>query len=61
MMKFEYHDVHITISANIAILFIEGKVFVEEFSFEPKLMSWLSRHIDISNPLSGCIMNDVQG
>lgn len=61
MMKFEYHDVHITICATIAILFIEGKVFVEEFSFEPKLMNWLFRHTDISNPLVGCVMSDVQG
>jgi hypothetical protein len=59
MMKFEYHDVHITLSATIAILFIEGKVFVEEFSFEPKLMNWLFRHTDISNPLAGCVMSDV--
>lgn len=58
-MKFEYHDVHITISATISILFIQGKVLVEEFSFEPKLMNWLFRHINISNLLTGCVMSDV--
>lgn len=58
-MTFKYHDTQITISAEIVILFIEGKVFVEEFSYEPKIINWLFRHIDISNPLAGCVMNDV--
>lgn len=60
-MTFGYHETNITISAEIAILFIEGKVLVEEFSFEPKLINWLFRHIDISNPLRGCVMSDVLG
>ncbi|MHA6250330.1 hypothetical protein ACXYMZ_00180 [Oceanobacillus sp. CAU 1775] len=59
VMTFQYPDTQITISAEIAILFIEGKVFVEEFSFEPKIINWLFRHIDISNPLAGCVMSDV--
>lgn len=59
VMTFKYHDTQITISAEIAILFIEGKVFVEEFSYEPKIINWLFRHIDISNPLTGCVMGDV--
>ena len=58
-MTFKHHDKQITISAEIAILFIQGKVFVEEFSFEPKIMNWLFRHSSISNPLSGCVMSDV--
>lgn len=58
-MTFKYHNTQITISAEIAILFIEGKVFVEEFSYEPKIINWLFRHIDISNPLAGCVMSDV--
>ncbi|MFB4472744.1 hypothetical protein [Virgibacillus sp. SK37] len=61
VMTFEYQDTQITISAEIAILFIEGKVSVEEFSFEPKIINWLFRHIDISNPLTGCVMGDVLG
>lgn len=60
-MTLDYPDTQITISAEIAVLFIEGKVFVEEFSYEPKLMNWLFRHIDISNPLTGCVISDVLG
>ncbi|MDR4887518.1 hypothetical protein RGU12_08075 [Fredinandcohnia sp. QZ13] len=60
IMTFEYSDTHITLSADIAILFIEGKVLVEEFSFEPKLVNWLFRHANISNPLIGCVMSDVR-
>lgn len=60
-MTFDYPDTQITISAEIAVLFIEGKVFVEEFSYEPKIMNWLFRHIDISNPLTGCVISDVLG
>ncbi len=59
MMTFKYHDTQITISANMVILFIQGKVLVEEFSFEPKIINWLFRHIDSSNPLTGCVMTDV--
>src|SRR5690625_7352995 len=58
-LTFKYHDTQITITAEMAILFIEGKVFVEEFSYEPKIINWLFRHIDISNPLAGCVMSDV--
>lgn len=59
VMTFQYPDTQITISAEISVLFIEGKVFVEEFNFEPKIINWLFRHIDISNPLTGCVMSDV--
>lgn len=59
VMTFQYPDTQITLSAEIAILFIQGKVFVEEFSFEPKIINWLFHHIDISNPLAGCVMSDV--
>lgn len=58
-MTFKYHDTKITISAEIAVLFIEGKVFVEEFTFEPKIINWLFRNSSISNPLSGCVMSNV--
>ncbi len=59
MITFQFPDTRITITAEIAILFIQGKVFVEEFSFEPKIINWLFRHIDISNSLAGCVMSDV--
>lgn len=60
-MTVKEHSPHITLSAEFAILFIEGKVAVEEFSIEPNLMNWLFRHVDLSNPLSGCIMTDIVG
>lgn len=60
IMTFEYNDTHISLSARIAVLFIEEKVFVEEFSIEPKLINWLFRHVDISNQLAGCVMSDVR-
>lgn len=60
-MSIKDYNPSINLSAELAILFIEGKVFVEEFTIEPKLMNWLFRHVDLSNPLSGCIMTDVVG
>jgi hypothetical protein len=42
-------------------LFIEGKVLVEEFSIEPKLMNWLFRHCNFGNLLSGCIISNIIG
>jgi len=60
-MTFKYHNTQITIAAEIAVLFIEGKVLVEEFSYEPKIVNWLFRHSNISNPLTGCVMSDVLG
>lgn len=61
VMTVKEHSPNISIRAKFAILFIEGKVIAEEFSFEPLLMNWLFRHVDLSNPLSGCIMTDILG
>lgn len=60
-MTVKEHCLQITLTAEFAILFIEGKVSVEEFSIEPYLMNWLFRHVDLSNPLSGCILTDIVG
>ena len=60
-MTVKEHSPLITLSAEFAILFIEGKVSIEVFSIEPILMNWLFRHVDLSNPLSGCIMTDIVG
>lgn len=60
-MKLVQQGCNITLSVDLAILFIEGKVFVEEFSIEPKLINWLFRHSDFSNPLTGCVMSDIVG
>jgi hypothetical protein len=51
----------IIMTLNYVSLFIEGKVLVEEFSIEPKLMNWLFRHCDFGNPLSGCIISSITG
>lgn len=61
VMTVKEHSPNISLRAEFAILFIEGKVIAEEFSFEPQLMNWLFRHVDLSNPLSGCIMADIVG
>lgn len=45
----------------LSLLFIEGKVGAEEFSFEPKIINWLFRHSNIDNPLMGCIFGDIVG
>lgn len=61
VMTVKEHSPNISLRAEFAILFIEGKVIAKEFSFEPQLMNWLFRHVDLSNPLSGCIMTDIAG
>lgn len=53
------HGCKIRINASIAVLFIEGKVRVEEFRTEPHLINWLFRNSKIDNKLAGCIISDV--
>ncbi|TMN21841.1 hypothetical protein [Lentibacillus cibarius] len=60
-MTVKQYDPNITLTAELAILFIEGKVLVEEFSIEPKLINWLFRHVNLANPLVGCVMCDIVG
>ncbi|TMN21850.1 hypothetical protein [Lentibacillus cibarius] len=60
-MTIKEYDSNITLTVELVILFIEGKVIVEEFSIEPKLINWLFRHASLSNPLAGCIMSDIVG
>lgn len=55
------NDPDITLSVKIAILFIEGKVLAEQFTTEPLLINWLFKHVDLTNPLSGCILSDIVG
>lgn len=43
------------------LLFVEGKVLVEEFSIEPKLMNWLFRHCDFGNCLAGSVISGITG
>jgi hypothetical protein len=51
----------IRIDINFVLLFIEGKVFVEEFYTEPVLMNWLFKNSNIQNKLAGCIVSRVIG
>lgn len=51
----------LTIKCNFAMLFIEGKVSVEEFYTEPQITNWLFRNSNIENKLSGCMISDVVG
>lgn len=60
-MKFKRKSGSFTLCAKLSVLFVEGKVLVEEFNTEPKLMNWLFRHADLSNRLAGCIMSDIIG
>ncbi len=51
----------IELQTNLVLLFIEGKVSVEEFQIEPMLMNWLFRHSNFGNPLAGAIMSGIVG
>lgn len=51
----------ILIKFNFAMLFLEGKVIVEEFYTEPALLNWLFRNSNINNKLAGCIISNVGG
>ena len=56
------HDLdsnNIALHIVFVLLFIEGKVSVEEFNIEPKLINWLFRHIDFGNRLAGCIVSSI--
>ena len=60
--KFVAHDAdkkRIDIRASLSLLFIEGKVLVEQFSIEPALLNWLFRHSDFGNPLAGAVLSDI--
>ncbi|MDQ0175451.1 hypothetical protein [Bacillus chungangensis] len=49
----------ISLSVTYVLLFIEGKVSVEEFNTEPHLINWLFRNSRIENKLSGCVISDI--
>jgi len=54
-----YKGDQITLDVNFALLFIEGKVLVEEFDTEPILMNWLFRQSNIENKLAGCVISGI--
>ena len=49
----------IRLDLTFALLFIEGKVLVEEFYTEPVLINWLFRNSNIENKLAGCIVSEI--
>lgn len=49
------------VRADLAPVFIEGKVLAECFTIEPVLMSWLFRHCDFGNPLVGAVASSIIG
>lgn len=51
----------IKLKASFVLLFVEGKVMVEEFYTEPVLMNWLFRNSNIPNKLAGCVISDIVG
>lgn len=51
----------VKLNITFALLFIEGKVVVEEFYTEPSLINWLFRHSKMENKLAGCIVSEIVG
>lgn len=51
----------VTLNITFVLLFIEGKVIVEEFDIEPPLINWLFRHCKMENKLAGCIVSSIVG
>lgn len=51
----------IRLNLDCVLLYIEGKVLAEVFSFEPKLCNWLFRNSPLENPLRGAIFSDIVG
>jgi hypothetical protein len=55
----EDSDKGIEIDVEYALLFIEGKVIVEEFYTEPQMVNWLFRNSNIPNKLAGCVISSI--
>lgn len=53
------NELLIKIDIQFVLLFLEGKVSVEEFYTEPALINWLFRHSKIDNKLAGCVISQV--
>ena len=53
--------VEIQINCQFIMLFIEGKVLVEEFFTDPVMINYLFRHSNINNPLKGAVISQVVG
>ncbi|WP_188453365.1 hypothetical protein [Virgibacillus oceani] len=49
----------VTLDIQFVLLFLEGKVMVEEFYTEPALINWLFRNSKIDNKLAGCVVSEV--
>ncbi|QKY70151.1 hypothetical protein [Lentibacillus sp. CBA3610] len=55
------NGLHIELHFKYALLFVEGKVLVEEFYTEPLLLNWLFRNSKIENKLAGCVISGIVG
>ncbi|SMQ77491.1 hypothetical protein SAMN05444673_2819 [Bacillus sp. OV166] len=53
--------VEIRIECEFIMLFLEGKVLVEEFYTDPVLINYLFRNSKIDNPLAGAVISAVVG
>ncbi len=60
-IEIDSKELPLLVSARYILLFIEGKVFAEEFNIEPRLINWLFRYGPINNKLTGCMISDVMG
>jgi len=63
-MRLSWNDTNhgpIRLKLDCVLLFVEGKVLAEEFSFEPRLCNWLFRHAPLENPLRGAIFSGIVG
>lgn len=57
----KYDGMAIELEIELALLLVEGKVFAEVFTMEPRLINWLFRHSPIQNKLTGCVWSDIVG
>ncbi|BAQ09090.1 transcriptional regulator [Bacillus sp. OxB-1] len=49
----------IAVNTEFALLYIEGKVLVEEFETDPQLINWLFRNSRIPNKLAGAVISSI--
>ncbi|URZ03849.1 hypothetical protein [Clostridium felsineum] len=51
----------LVLNLNYMVLYIEGKVIAECFSYEPQIINWLFRQLNIKNKLFGAVISDIYG
>lgn len=58
-LNLEENGLTIKLDIQFVLLFLEGKVMVEEFYTEPILINWLFRNSNIDNKLAGCVISEI--